>query len=221
MTLFEAAKTVPAIDVAEHYAGVRPIRKGRRAWCSCPFHGDKTPSCSFDLDGKFAGRFICSSCHRNGSSVEFVSQWFTESPKDAAKRICADYGIEYDRAGADVREKAKRKAALDKLAEETKEDLAFASCVAHGVIKESRDKLNRLDKDDALYADDRGILEATIADAQAFKEAVQTQKDLQTAYALLYAEGVMEKLKSLYNHLKEVDNKTGTDYVSWYRRGVL
>lgn len=221
MTLFEAAKSVPALDVAERYANVQAVRRGRRAWCKCVFHRDSDPSLSFEVDGKFAGRFRCFGCNAEGSSVDFVAKWFKETPVEAAKRICSDFGIEYERAGADVRAKAQKKKAVEQLTGEIKEASAFALCVAGGLIKESRDHLSQLDPEDPLFADDRGNLEAIIEDAQAFKTALQTPKDAETAYALLTGEGVKEKLEGQYKRLKKIDEQTGTNYVSWYRRGTL
>ena len=221
MTLFEAAKSVPAIDVAERYAGVKTVRKGKTAWCSCPFHPDKDPSLKFDLEGTFYGKFYCFSCHRNGTSVTFVQQFFNESFTDAAKRICADYGLEYEAAGADVREKARKKAAVKKLSDEISEALAFASCVASGIIRESQDKINQILDEDPGAEYDRSCLGELIKDATEFKDAITTPKDAKTAYALLTAEGVKDKLETQYKRLKKVDELTGTNYVTWYKRGAL
>lgn len=216
MTIFDAAKTVTALDVAERYAGVQTVRKGRRAWCSCPFHQDRTPSCSFDLEGKYAGRFICSSCHAQGSSIDFVKALFNESAYDAARRICADYGIEYERAGEEIRERAKKKEAVDHLTGEICEALAFAVCVTGGIIKESSDKL---EADEDLTDEDRKALAEIIRDAETFREAIQTPKDAGTAWALVTA--AKDQLESTYKYLKSVDEQTGKNYVSWYRRGGL
>lgn len=221
MTLFEAAKSVPALDVAERYAGVQTVKKGKRAWARCPFHTDADPSLAFDLDGKYAGRFKCWSCNRFGASVDFVAEWYHEAPAEAAKRICADYGIEYENAGADVREKAKKKRAVEYLTAEIREALAFATCVANGVIKESKDKIDELNENDPWCVSDRCALEAIIEDAKAFKEALQTPKDAETAKALLTQEGVKEKLERQYKRLKKIDDQTGSEYVSRYSRGTL
>lgn len=221
MTLFEAAKTVPALDVAERYASVQAVRKGRRAWCSCPFHSDRTPSCSFDLEGKFAGRFICASCHAQGSSVDFVAKWFNESPAIAAKRICEDFRIEYDHAGAEIREKAKAKKATEHLNDEIREALAFAFCVTNGIINEQKSNLSKIDKGDPEMVADGETYKKIIEDAEIFKEALQTPKDAETAYALLTGKGVKEKLENLYRYLKKIDDETGTNYVAWYKRGAL
>ena len=235
MTLFEAAKSVPALDVAERYASVKTVRKGRHAWTHCPFHNDGDPSLAFDLEGKYAGRFRCWSCGRQGSSVEFVAEWFNEKPADAAKRICADYGIAYDNADASVREKAKKKAADEYLTDEIREAMAFASCVASGFIQEAKDKLEQIEGEDLHATADRACLEAEISDAEkyreqitdaeAFKEALQTTNDEDLIYAVLTAKigdlWVKDKLERQYKRLKAIDEQTGTNYVSWYKRGTL
>lgn len=70
MTLFEAAKSVPALDVAERYANVRTVRKGSRAWAYCTLHKDARRMLFFDLDGKFSGRYKCKDCNRTGERGE-------------------------------------------------------------------------------------------------------------------------------------------------------
>ena len=90
--LWTAARSISALEVAERYAGVHPKRRGSKAECLCPFHNEKTPSCTFFPDG----HFHCFGCHAGGSSIDFVMKLTGLSNVDAAKRICADYGIEYE-----------------------------------------------------------------------------------------------------------------------------
>ena len=94
-SLFDAAKTISALEVAERYAGVEVKRKGMKYWCRCPMpgHQEKTPSCTFDPN---TGKFYCFGCHAGGSSVDFVAQLLGITPKEAAVRICTDYGLAYD-----------------------------------------------------------------------------------------------------------------------------
>ena len=96
-SLFDAAKTISAREVAERYAGVEAKRKGMKYWCRCPMpgHQEKTPSCTFDPN---TGKFYCFGCHAGGSSVDFVAQLLGITPKEAAVRICTDYGLAFDEA---------------------------------------------------------------------------------------------------------------------------
>ena len=66
-------------------------------WCRCPMpgHQEKTPSCTFDPN---TGKFYCFGCHAGGSSVDFVAQLLGITPKEAAVRICTDYGLAFDEA---------------------------------------------------------------------------------------------------------------------------
>ena len=88
MTLFEIAKEVSALDACVRYTGEVPVKKGRKSWCRCPFHAEKTASCSFD--GKL---FYCFGCHEGGSSIDFVAKLFELSPKDAAEKLRLDFGL--------------------------------------------------------------------------------------------------------------------------------
>ena len=88
MTKFEAAKTIPASEVAERYAGLQ-IRHNKAV---CPFHPDHDPSCTFYSDGTF----YCFGCHEHGSSVDFVAKYKKIPIRDAALLICADYGLRHD-----------------------------------------------------------------------------------------------------------------------------
>ena len=95
--LFEAAKAITALEVAERYAGVQAKRRGKKAWCRCqlPGHQENTPSCSFNIE---TGSFYCFGCHAGGSSIDFVSKLMVLTIREAAVRICKDYGLAYDEA---------------------------------------------------------------------------------------------------------------------------
>lgn len=88
MTKFEAAKTIPASEVAERYAGLR-IRNNKAV---CPFHPDHDPSCTFYKNGTF----YCFGCNEHGTSVDFVAKYKKIPIRDAALLICADYGLQHD-----------------------------------------------------------------------------------------------------------------------------
>lgn len=93
--LFDAARTVTALAVAERYAGVQAKRRGKNSWCRCPLPGhpgDNDPSCSFDDKG----RFRCFGCGEKGSSIDMTMKLLGLSNLEAAVRICADFGVEYD-----------------------------------------------------------------------------------------------------------------------------
>lgn len=222
MSIFETAKTVPALEVAERYAGVRPTIKGRRAWCSCPFHQDNNPSLSFDLEGRYAGQYICSSgkhdpSTRNGSSVSFVAAWFKESAYDAARRICDDFNLQYEKI--DPKEAAARhhrKAEIDRLSGEIREAAAFAVSVCLGLVRWCEDRKAETEDPNEISAYD-----AIIKDANEFREALATPSDESVKHAILTGEGVKEKIECLFNMLRRSDEENGTDYIRFYRRGEL
>ena len=94
MDVFQTARQVSAEEACLRYTGVKPVLRGRRAWCRCPLHGEKTASCSFS-----DGLFYCFGCHRGGSSVDFVSALFGIPIREAAQRICTDFQIRVTGSG--------------------------------------------------------------------------------------------------------------------------
>ena len=59
-------------------------------------HAEKTPSlCLYPGDGGF----YCFGCHAHGDAVALYAQALSLSPLEAAKRVCADFGYDYDRRG--------------------------------------------------------------------------------------------------------------------------
>lgn len=84
MSLFDTVRaSVTARQAVEHYG----ISINRSGMCCCPFHNDKNPSMKVD------DRYYCFGCGEKGDAVDFVSKYFGLRPKDAALKICADFGI--------------------------------------------------------------------------------------------------------------------------------
>ncbi len=87
MSPFETVKSnVTARQVAELYG----LKVSRRGMAYCPFHNDKHPSMKVD------SRFHCFGCGADGDAVDFVSRSFGLSLKDAAMKICKDFGLPYE-----------------------------------------------------------------------------------------------------------------------------
>ena len=87
MTPFEAVReNLTARQAAEFYG----IKVRRNGMACCPFHNDKHPSMKIDR------RFHCFGCGADGDAVDFVSELFGLSLKDAAVKICSDFGLTYD-----------------------------------------------------------------------------------------------------------------------------
>lgn len=106
MKLYDAAKTVTALEAAERYAGVQVKRRGMKSWCRCPLPGhpgDNTPSCSFDDKG----RFYCFGCGVGGTSIDMTMKLFDLTAREAAVRICTDFGVEYENTRPTMKDKPK------------------------------------------------------------------------------------------------------------------
>jgi len=92
--VFEAARTIPASDIARR-AGLQLRKKGSREWSRCPFHGsgqEHTASLMFDQ----AGRYYCFGCATGGDSTAFYAAYYNIAPLEAAQRIAKEYGLTVD-----------------------------------------------------------------------------------------------------------------------------
>ena len=88
MSLFDVVReNLTAQQVAEHYG----LKVNRNGMACCPFHDDRTPSMKIDK------RFYCFGCLAKGDAVDYVVRMFGLGTKDAAEKICADFGLAYDR----------------------------------------------------------------------------------------------------------------------------
>jgi hypothetical protein len=87
MTPFEAVKSnVTARQAAEFYG----FKADRHGMACCPFHNDKHPSMKVDK------RFHCFGCGADGDAIDFVSKYFGLTLKDAAMKLCNDFGLSYN-----------------------------------------------------------------------------------------------------------------------------
>lgn len=88
MNMFETIRiNVIARTVAEYYG----LKVNRNKMACCPFHSDRTPSMKIDR------RYYCFGCGEKGDTVDYVSKIFGLSLKDAAIKICEDFGLPYDK----------------------------------------------------------------------------------------------------------------------------
>lgn len=83
--MFEQIKERVDIEQAARFYGVA-FARGHMA--HCPFHTDNTPSMSFRN-----GRFKCFSCGEGGDVIDLAAALTGLSLSDAAKRLCADFGL--------------------------------------------------------------------------------------------------------------------------------
>ena len=87
MNLFETVRTnVKAIDVVS-MAGLKP---NRSKMICCPFHNDKHPSMKVDR------RYFCFGCGAKGDAIDFVSNYYGLSLKEAAEKIASAFSLSYD-----------------------------------------------------------------------------------------------------------------------------
>lgn len=98
MNMFEAVRVnVTARVVAEHYG----LKVNRNKMACCPFHSDRTPSMKIDK------RYYCFGCGEKGDAVDYVAKLFGVSLKDAAIKICEDFGLSYEKGRVRYQPRAK------------------------------------------------------------------------------------------------------------------
>ena len=98
MNMFEAVRVnVIARVVAEHYG----LKVNRNKMACCPFHSDRTPSMKIDK------RYYCFGCGEKGDAVDYVAKLFGISLKDAAIKICEDFGLSYEKGTVRYQPRAK------------------------------------------------------------------------------------------------------------------
>lgn len=86
--LFEIVKqSVSMRAIAEQY-GMEVKRGGMIV---CPFHADKNPSMKLNED-----YYYCFGCGATGDAIDFVARLFGISTREAAEKIAADFGLQYD-----------------------------------------------------------------------------------------------------------------------------
>lgn len=158
MTKFEAAKTIPASEVAERYAGLQ-IRHNKAV---CPFHPDHDPSCTFYKNGTF----YCFGCNEHGTSVDFVAKYKKIPIRDAALLICADYGLQHD-DDQPAASRPKRKPADREAANKALQRFHVAACNYRDMLDK---RIDQYDMSDPSNAAKRG---RDIIEHQAMQDMIE------------------------------------------------
>lgn len=70
--------------------GIHLEIKGKRAWCCCPFHQEKTPSFSIDLEKNL---WYCFGCEKGGNVINFVMEKENLSFPLAVRKLLGKIGI--------------------------------------------------------------------------------------------------------------------------------
>ena len=85
----EAVKELGVVEVLRKYL---PLQKhGVNFMCSCPFHGDRSPSLSVSPAKQM---WHCFSCQRAGDAIKFVQEFKQLDFQQAVEEIAKDNGIE-------------------------------------------------------------------------------------------------------------------------------
>jgi putative DNA primase/helicase len=85
LNIFEAAKSVSIIQIAQDVHGLQIQKQGTLLVACCPFHDEKDPSCTFYEE---TNSFTCFGCEATGSSIDYVvKSGLATTPKGAAEYI--------------------------------------------------------------------------------------------------------------------------------------
>ena len=208
-SIFDLARTVTALEVAEVYAGVKP-KGGRRVKVCCPIHPEKTPSCVFYENGTF----YCFGCHAGGSSIDFVMALYRMKHIEAAEKICHDFGL--NTAEPPDGKELERRRQLKDMREAAKRAASFTYATQCGVIHWCDDRLSELDPE-SDSEEQEALLELLLqlrTEAEQLTDAItaleNTEKE-NNLYALLRK--VQDLSTARYHMLKTWDETQGTRYV--------
>lgn len=87
-------------------AYVQTVRRGRNYVCSCPFHSEKTPSCTIFTDTQ---SFYCFGCGAGGDVISFIMKIENLDFSEAVKLLAQRSGIEIPQYNSHDSQLAKRK----------------------------------------------------------------------------------------------------------------
>lgn len=97
-------------------AYLHTIRRGRNYVCSCPFHSEKTPSCTIFTDTQ---SFYCFGCGAGGDVITFIMKMENLDFSEAVKLLAQRSGIEvpqYNSAHSDLVKQKSRIYEMNRLA---------------------------------------------------------------------------------------------------------
>lgn len=207
--IFEAAKTISALEIAERYAGTKPTTTGAKTKARCPIHAEQTASCFFYPNGSF----FCFGCHAGGTAIDMAARLFNCTPYEAARKICADYGLTYD-TGADTEQiRARHKIAEARAA--IRQATPFVYAVHCALVRWCDDRLkeiNPADETDNTLAQIESLLDYR-AESNNILDAIdqlQQQQKEGNLYALLST--VFTPTRDKYEMLKTWDDTQRTNY---------
>lgn len=81
---FALIRRTARFDVVLSHYGLRVIGRGDQRFISCPFHDEKTPSCSVNYGRRI---FHCFSCGAKGTIIDFVSKMERIPVREAAAKL--------------------------------------------------------------------------------------------------------------------------------------
>jgi len=116
-----------AADIVEVISGsVALKKKGSKYWGCCPFHGEKTPSFSVDIEKGF---FYCFGCHEGGDVFKFVMKSENCDFREAIKILADKYNIPVPENHRTAQEIAKEKKAKEIAAVNSLASKYFQACL--------------------------------------------------------------------------------------------
>jgi DNA primase len=96
-----------AVDMAELVGSKTDLRRvGTRLTGLCPFHDERTPSFSVNVQDKL---FYCFGCHAKGDAIGFVEQTEGLDFREAVEFLADRYGIELQLENEDPQAEARRR----------------------------------------------------------------------------------------------------------------
>lgn len=180
MNVYEAVKeNVTARQAAQAYG----FRVSRNGMALCPFHDDKNPSMKLDK------RFHCFGCQADGDVIDFTARLYGLPVREAAEKLAADFGVQYDRLATGTQKPIKRK-----LCEELRFRKSVQEC--RRTFLDYYQLLSEWEREYAPHPQDREW-------HPLFMEALQNRSQVEYLLDILLSGTAEEKAGVLMKHRKE------------------
>ena len=152
-------------------------KKGANYWGCCPFHNEKTPSFSVNVQ---KGIFKCFGCGEGGDAISFLMKINNQSFSDVIRDLADQFGIELPNSKGDSKQYSEEK--------QKAKDLLNKTCdYYHNNLLTSPDAKNALD-----YLQKRGITREII-DEYKIGYSLKGYSELQKQFKSEFTPSVFEK----------------------------
>ena len=98
LNVYQTAKQVDCGEVMDRACQPGRLTAGGRGKWQCPFHDDHDPSLvTYPSEPGNPSHFYCFACGAHGDSIDLYAKLSRTAPLDAARALCKQWGLTYDK----------------------------------------------------------------------------------------------------------------------------